>query len=248
MRSVDLNADVGEAGPGDDDDLLDVVTSANVACGFHAGSPEVMRRTVSAAAGRGVMVGAHPGYPDREGFGRSALDHSPERVAEDVLYQTGALQAIARSCGTSVRYVKPHGALYHRVGHDEACARAVAEAVHQLGDLFLVVAAHSPTIPVVEEIGVRVATEFFADRAYLSDRTLAPRHHTGAVVNDPDAVVARAVALVIDGTVTTADGTRLSMRASSICIHGDTPGAVLLARRVRAALAEAGVTLRSFAP
>ena len=246
MRSVDLNADVGEGAAGDDDALLDVVTSASVACGFHAGSPEVMRHTVTAADERGVVVGAHPGYPDREGFGRREIDRPPARVAEDVLYQTGALQAIARSCGTTVRYVKPHGALYHRIGHDEACAVAVAQAVVTLGDLVLLVAAQSPTIGAIEKAGVRVATEAFADRAYLPDGSLAPRGSLGAVLTDLDDVAARAVSLAADGRVSAVDGTLLSLEASSICLHGDTTGAVVLARRVRAALDEAGVTLCPF--
>ena len=247
MVAIDLNADVGEGAPGADDELLDLVTSASVACGFHAGSPEVMHRTVLAAAARGVVVGAHPGYPDREGFGRRDFDRSPERVAEDVLYQIGALDAVARRCGTRVRYVKPHGALYHRIDRDLRCAQAVAQAVKSLGDLVLLVSAGSNAAAVAEELGVLVATEAFADRAYLGDGRLAPRDLEGAVITDPDAVAERVVALAVRGEVTAVDGTLLSLRASSICLHADTPGSVGLARHVRAVLGEAGVRLRPLA-
>ncbi len=248
MPSVDLNADVGEGAgaDGDDDALLDVVTSASVACGVHAGDPDTMRRTLEAAARRGVVVGAHPSYPDREGFGRRAMDMAPARVAEEVLAQVRALDALARVSGTRVRYVKPHGALYLRMADDEACARAIAEACHHAGELFLVAPAGSRAVQVAASAGVRVATEAFADRAYDSQGRLVPRADPGAVLTDPEEVARRAVAIAVDHRVSAVDGTMISLVASSICVHGDTPGADVLARRVRAALEGAGVALLPF--
>ena len=248
MPVIDLSADVGEGvAPGVEAALLDVVTSASVACGFHAGDPETMHATVAAAAARGVVVGAHPSYPDREGFGRRDLDRPPERIFEDVLYQTGALDGVARACGTTVRYVKPHGALYHRMDADEVCARAVASAARMYGDLVLVVPAGSKARAVAEGLGVTVAAEAFADRAYLDDGTLAPRGTPGAVLTDPDAVARQAVGLATQCAATTVTGDRIQVHATTICLHGDTPGAAELAERVRAALDGAGVELRPFA-
>ena len=246
--AIDLNADVGEGAGADGADgaLLDLVTSASVACGFHAGDPATMRSTVEAAARRGVIVGAHPSYPDRAGFGRRPMDVAPARVTDDVLYQVGALEALARAGGTAVRFVKPHGELYHRMADDEACARAVAEAVRIAGDLVLLVPAGSGAVEVVAETGVRVATEAFADRAYLADGRLVPRTVPGAVLTDPEEVVARAVGIAVDRRVTAVDGTTIALEASTICVHGDTPGAEVLARAIRRALESAGVTLWPF--
>jgi len=249
VPSVDLNADVGEevTGGGDDATLLGLVTSASVACGFHAGDPATMRRTVDEAARRGVVVGAHPSYPDRRGFGRRALDIAPAQVFADVVYQVGALEAFARGAGTRVRYVKPHGALYHRMTDDEDCARAVVEAVRFAGDLVLLAPPGAVVLGVASAVGVRVATEAFADRAYLADGRLAPRSTPGAVLTDPEEVARRAVTLAVHHRVTTLDGTEIGLEASSICVHGDTPGAGALARGVRLALEAAGVTLAAFA-
>jgi 5-oxoprolinase (ATP-hydrolysing) subunit A len=246
---IDLNADVGEGSDGDDGDgaLLDVVTSASVACGFHAGGPGVMRRTVHDSVVRRVVVGAHPSYPDREGFGRRAMDIAPMRLTDDVLYQIGALDGVARACATRVRYVKPHGALYHRMSADEACAAAVAVAVRAFGDLVLLVPYGSSAVAVAEGLGVTVATEAFADRAYLADGRLVPRGGAGAVVTDAEEVAARAVSLAVDHRVTALDGSWIAVAASSICVHGDTPGAANLARRVRDRLRDRGIGLRSFA-
>jgi len=249
VPAVDLNADVGEgAGAGGDDDaLLDVVTSASVACGVHAGDADTMRRTVEAATRRGVVIGAHPSYPDREGFGRRPMDMPPAQVAEEVLAQVRALDAVARAVGTSVRYVKPHGALYHRMADDEACARALAEACHEAGELFLMAPAGSRAVDVAESAGVRVATEAFADRAYDRRGRLVPRADPGAVLTDPEEVASRAVAIAVDHRVRAVDGTMITVAAASICVHGDTPGADVLARRVRDALEGAGVALLPFA-
>ena len=254
--SVDLNADVGEgagggADPGagaaaEDEVLLDVVTSASVACGVHAGDPDTMRRTVETAARRGVVVGAHPSYPDRDGFGRRPMDMPPAQVTAEVRNQVEALDAVARRCGTRVRYVKPHGALYHRMADDEECALAVAQALRQLGNLVLLAPAGSRTLAVVESSGVRVATEAFADRAYQPDGRLAPGPRPGRCSPTPGRWCAKPSGIALGGAVTAVDGTTVGLDASSICVHGDTPGAGLLAQRVRRALERAGVTVVPF--
>ena len=248
MSVIDLNADVGEeaSGPDGDGPLLDVVTSASVACGFHAGDPSVMRRTLGDAVALHVVVGAHPSYPDRAGFGRRDMAISPSRLTDDLLYQIGALDGLARSYSTRVRYVKPHGALYHRMGEDDACARAVCDALRAYGNLALLAPYGSVAIAVAEQLGVEVATEAFADRAYQPDGRLTPRTDAGAVVTDADEVAARAVTLAVDHRVAAVDGSWIPMAASSICIHGDTPGSAALARRVRGALTDAGVGLAPF--
>jgi UPF0271 protein len=247
VPSVDLNADVGEGiGADGDEVLLDVVTSASVACGVHAGDPATMRRTVAAAARRGVVVGAHPSYPDREGFGRRPMALSPARITEEVLAQVLALDAVARQLGTAVRYVKPHGALYHLMADDETCARAVVDAVRAVGDLVLLAPAGSGAVEVAGSMAVRVATEAFADRAYEPDGSLVSRDVPGAVITDPAVVARRAVGIALDHAVDAVDGSTLAVTASSICVHGDTPGAAELAKRVRHALEEAGVRLVPF--
>ncbi len=222
------------------------MTSASVACGVHAGDTDTMRRTVRGAARRGVVVGAHPSYPDREGFGRHPMDMAPALITQHVLAQVAALDAVARECGTEVRYVKPHGALYLRMADDEACARAVVEAVREAGDLILLAPAGTGAVEVAASLGVRVATEAFADRAYLPDGRLAPRTDDGALHRDPDEVTRRALRIAIDHEVTAVDGTTLALTATSICLHGDTPGAAVMARRVRSELERLGVTLAPF--
>ena len=248
MPVIDLNADVGEeaSGAAGDTALLDVVTSASVACGFHAGDPSVMRRTLGDAVARRVVVGAHPSYPDRPGFGRRDMAISAARLTDDLLYQIGALDGLARSYSARVRYVKPHGALYHRMAEDDACARAVCNALRAYGDLALLAPYGSLSIAVAEELGVEVATEAFADRAYLPDGRLAPRQEAGALLTDPDEVAARAVSLAVDHRVAATDGSWVPVTASSICIHGDTPDSAALARRVRGALSDAGIGLEPF--
>jgi 5-oxoprolinase (ATP-hydrolysing) subunit A len=252
MPAVDVNSDLGESygawSLGDDAALLDVVTSANVACGFHAGDPATIRRTVGAAAARGVVVGAQVGYPDLVGFGRRAMDVAPADLEADVLYQLGALEALCRVSGTRVRYVKPHGALYNRVADDPVQAAAVVAAVQ----------AYDPTLPLLGlagsavqqcavDAGVPFVVEAFADRAVTAAGRLVPRDRPGSVLHDPDEVVARAVRMVVEGRVTTADGTDADVEVASLCVHGDTPGAAALARAVRSALASAGVDVRPFA-
>jgi UPF0271 protein len=245
-RTVDLNADMGEA-QGDDATLVGLVTSANVACGFHAGDPMIMRATVEAAVRAGVAVGAHPGYPDPRGFGRRDLAATPAEITADVLYQIGALQAVCRAAGTRVRYVKAHGALYNRAAKDAAAASAIAEAVRFADpSLVLLCLAGSLMIECARAVGVATAEEAFADRAYSPDGSLVSRSVPGAVLSDPSVVAARAIRMVTDGTVEALGGGTVRLRADSLCVHGDTPGALEIVRAVRRALAERGITLASF--
>ncbi len=232
--AIDLNADLGE-GMGDDASLLALVTSANVACGFHAGDARSMRDTLREAARHGVAVGAHPSYPDRAGFGREPRRLPLDDVHADVLYQVGALLALCRAEGVPLVHVKPHGALYNQAAHDADLALAIARAVRCVSsDLVLVgLAASDAMRRAAESAGLRFAAEAFADRRYAADGTLVPRSVPGAVLDDPAAVATQAVALA------TAGG------ADTLCLHGDTPGAVASARAVRAALAQAGVDVRA---
>ncbi|HZT65817.1 MAG TPA: 5-oxoprolinase subunit PxpA [Acidimicrobiales bacterium] len=245
MRQIDLNSDLGEGGPADPA-LLHVVTSANVACGFHAGDPATMAATVVAAVASGVTVGAHPSYADREGFGRRPLDVAPEQLAAELAYQVGALEGIARAAGGRVAYVKPHGALYNQAAVDRGLAGAVVDAVLPFG-LPLLCPPVSELAAAADGAGLEVVGECFADRLYAPDGTLVPRDRPGAVLHDPDRVVAQALGLALGGKVTAVDGSDIDLQAASICVHGDTPGALELARRVRAALEDAGVTVRPFA-
>ncbi|MFF6786784.1 5-oxoprolinase subunit PxpA [Streptomyces sp. NPDC012510] len=251
MTSIDLNADLGE-GFGrwtltDDERLLSVVTSANVACGFHAGDAATMRRVCEQAAQHGVRVGAQVSYRDLAGFGRRAMDVPSAELAAEVAYQIGALEVFARAAGTRVAYVKPHGALYNRVVRDEEQAAAVVDGV-RLADATLPVLGlpGSRFLKVAERAGLPVVTEAFADRAYTDQGTLVPRGQDGAVITDPDTVVERSVDLALTGTVLARSGQRIPVRARSLCLHGDTPGAVELARRVRAELTASGVRLEAF--
>lgn len=249
--SIDLNADLGEGfgawSMGDDAALLDVVTSANVACGFHAGDPHLMRRTCEAAAARGVAVGAHISYRDLEGFGRRDLDVDPARLVDELVYQIGALDAIARAAGTTVRYVKAHGALYNRSAHDDAHASAIVRAIVDLGAaLPLLAAPGSRAAALAADAGVAVVLEGFVDRAYRADGTLVPRSQPGAVHATTEACVVQALSLARDGAVRTIDGTTVALGVASLCVHGDTPHAVATALVVRDALHDAGFSLRPF--
>jgi len=250
--TVDLNADLGESlGTwvlGDDEALLPLVTSANVACGFHAGDPSTLRRTCAGAAAAGVVVGAQVGYPDLAGFGRRFLDMEPAELTDAVLYQVGALDALARVAGTRVAYVKPHGALYNAVVTHEAQAAAVVRALVELGgDLPLLGLPGSAVLRHAERAGLRAVREAFADRAYTAAGTLLPRREPGSVLHDPAQVAGRVVRMVADGEVVAADGTVVPLDVESVCLHGDTPGAVATARAVREALAGRGVAVRPFA-
>ncbi|GAA3992409.1 5-oxoprolinase subunit PxpA [Streptomyces plumbiresistens] len=251
MTSIDLNADLGE-GFGhwrltDDEQLLTVVTSANVACGFHAGDPATMRRVCELAAARGVRIGAQVSYRDLAGFGRRAMDVPPAELAAEVAYQIGALEVFARAAGSRVSYVKPHGALYNRVVHDEEQAAAVVEGVLLADDSLPVLGLPgSRLLELAGKAGLPTVTEAFADRAYTEEGTLVLRGRDGAVLTDPEAVVARSVDLARLGTVTAHSGARIAVRARSLCLHGDTPGAVELAHRVRQRLEASGVRVEAF--
>lgn len=249
---IDLNADLGEGfgawRMGDDDALLEVVTSANIACGFHAGDPMTMRRVCAGAAARGVSIGAQVGYPDLVGFGRRRMEIGGDELTADVLYQLGALDAFARVAGARVRYVKPHGALYNTAADDPAQARAVVAAVARYDATMPVLGLPSSALSAAaDEACLPFVAEAFADRAYSAAGRLIARSEPGAVRDHEATVVEQAVSIVRDGVVTSADGTRIEVRAASLCLHGDTPGAVSLARAVRAALAGFGATLAPFA-
>ncbi len=249
--AIDLNADLGE-GFGrwrltDDEALLSVVTSANVACGFHAGDPVTMRRVCELAAERGVRIGAQVSYRDLAGFGRRAMEVPPDELAAEVAYQIGALEVFARAAGTRVAYVKPHGALYNRVVRDAEQAAAVVAGVRMAGGLPVLGLPGSRLLASAADEGLPVVREAFADRAYTAESTLVPRREPGAVVEDADAVVARAVELARDGRVTARGGERVEVAARSLCLHGDTPGAARIAVRVRRALEEAGLRVEAFA-
>ncbi|MEV7550616.1 5-oxoprolinase subunit PxpA [Amycolatopsis sp. NPDC089917] len=248
---MDLNSDLGEGfgawKMGDDDAMLDIVTSANVACGFHAGDPSVMRRVCERAAERGVVIGAHVAYRDLAGFGRRAMDVAPADLADDVLYQIGALDAFARAAGTRVRYVKPHGALYNTAAVDPEQAGAVVEAIRRFRpELALLCPPGSEMAQQAEKAGLSAYAEAFADRAYTPEGLLVSRKLRGAVLHDADEVAERAVAMAATGKVVAVDGTELALQPHSLCVHGDTPGAVELARRIRAGLGEADVRIGSF--
>jgi UPF0271 protein len=252
LRAIDLNADLGEGFGvwrlGDDDALLGIVTSANVACGFHAGDPSTMGRVCTRAAQTGVAVGAQVSYRDLAGFGRRFIDIEPVDLTDDVLYQLGALDGIARVSGTRVSYVKPHGALYNAaVGHEEQ-ARAVVEAVAAYDERLPVLGLPgSALLRAAEAVGLRAVREGFADRGYTAAGTLVPRRESGALVHDAAEVAERAVRMAVDGEVVAVDGTRVRLEIDSVCVHGDTPGAVELARAVRTALETAGLTPTAFA-
>ena len=250
MSTIDLNCDLGESfgrwSLGNDEAMLDLVSSANVACGFHAGDPRVMRRTVAAAAERGVRVGAHPGYADLRGFGRTELRVPADALRDDVLYQLGALAAICRAEEVELAHVKPHGALYNAMARDAAVARAVAAGIAAFDpQLPVFVAAGSLAERTLAEEGLRTVREAFIDRAYRPDGTLAPRGDQGSVIDDPDHAAARAVRLARDGTVEAGDGSTLELSPATLCLHGDTPGAVAIAARVRDALEEAGIRVEA---
>lgn len=244
---LDLNADVGESfgawSLGDDEGLLASVSSVNVACGFHAGDPRVIDRTVARAVAAGVAVGAHPGYLDLRGFGRREQAADPEEVEADVLYQVAALDGVCRAHGAALRHVKPHGALYNQAARDETLARAVARGVARLSrDLVLVGLATSRAMRAAAAAeGLRFAGEAFADRAYASDGALVPRREPGALLLDPAQAAAQALRLAQEGAVVARDGTLVRVEARTVCVHGDTPGAAALARAVRATLEAAGV-------
>jgi UPF0271 protein len=249
--TIDLNADLGEGFGvwrlGDDEAMLDVVSSANIACGFHAGDPAGLARTCGAAADRGVRIGAQVGYRDLAGFGRRFIDVSPADLAADVIYQIGALQALASVAGSAVSYVKPHGALYNTIVAHRAQAEAVAQAVHAVDPGLPVLGlAGSAFFTAAEGLGLRTVPEAFADRAYRPDGTLVPRTDSGAVLHNAAEIADRVAAMVGRGKVTAIDGTIIDVTVESVCVHGDSPDAVAIAHAVRERLVADGVSLAAF--
>lgn len=247
MIRINLNADLGESfGPwpmGNDDALLDLVDSANIACGFHAGDPFVMRRTVAAAAGRGVGIGAHPGFPDLQGFGRRRMEIPADELEAMLIYQIGALAAIARSEGQRISHVKPHGALNNMACADRRLAETVAAAIRRVDPgLILLAPVCSELARAGNDAGLPVVGEVFADRAYADDGSLVPRSHPGAVIDDADACLRHVLTMIGDGALPTIGGRRIPVKIESICVHGDGAEAVTTARTLRDGLAAAGCT------
>jgi len=252
-KQFDLNCDLGELpraiADGTQEALLGSITSANVACGGHAGDAQTMRTTIEQALEAGVAVGAHPGYPDRENFGRRELKISLEALADSVCQQVGALAQIAAACGAKLVHVKPHGALYNQAVCDRGLARAIAEGVARCSrDFVLVGLAESPMLSVFREAGFRVAAEAFADRRYESDGTLRSRKFDDALIRDPGEAARQALSIAQHGMVTAHQGCEVKLTAQTICIHGDTPGAPAIAAAVARALRDAGIALGGLAP
>lgn len=252
MPTMDLNSDVGESFGrwtlGDDQEMFRSVTSANVACGFHAGDPSVIRSTCRKAAEAGVVIGAHVGYRDLAGFGRRFLDVDPNELADDVVYQIGALQALAAAEGARVKYVKPHGGLYNAIVRHTAQARAVVDAVKSVDPgLSIMGLPGSEVLRLAEAAGLRAVPEAFADRAYTPEGTLVSRSLPGSVLEDPAQVAEHVLRMATESAVRAVDGSILKIRTESICVHGDSPGAVAMAAAVKSALSGAGVSLAAFA-
>jgi UPF0271 protein len=248
--SIDLNCDMGESfgawSMGQDETILPYVTSANIACGFHAGDPAVMRKTVAAAVQHGVALGAHPGLPDLAGFGRRNVDITPTEAYDMVVVQVGALAGVAASQGACLHHVKAHGALYNMASRNEELADAVARAVHDVdSSLVLYALAGSKQVDAARRNGLTVAEEVFADRSYQHDGSLTPRKQPGAMIEDPDTSIRQVLRMVTEGTVGTVQGNDVSVRADTLCIHGDQPGAVVFAQAIRRALADRGIAVRT---
>jgi len=246
---IDLNSDVGESFGtyklGLDEEVIPHITSANIACGFHGGDPEVMRRTVALAKKFGVEVGAHPGFPDLMGFGRRNMDATLEEIQDDVVYQIGALQAFARALGMKLQHVKPHGALYNMAAANPKIWDAIAEAVVKVDQELILVALASASRDVLAEIGkrhgIRFAFEAFPDRAYTKDGSLAPRREKGAVIHDHERVAQRALKMALEGRVIATDGTVIELKADTLCVHGDNPAAVQMVKKIRESFTASGV-------
>jgi UPF0271 protein len=252
MMEIDLNCDMGESFGrytlGLDEEAMPLVSSANVACGFHASDPHTMRRTVQLAKRHGVAVGAHPSYPDLVGFGRRPMQVTPDEVHDDVVYQVGALWGFCRAEGVSLRHVKPHGALYNAAARDRRLADAIAAAVKAVDPaLVLVCLSHSELVGASLRAGLRHVEEAFADRAYTPDGALAPRATQGAVLHDAARIAERVSRMVMSGVVEAVDGSSVPISARTVCVHGDTPGAVGIIRAIRARLSQDGIQVRPFA-
>jgi 5-oxoprolinase (ATP-hydrolysing) subunit A len=252
MATIDLNSDLGEGygdyRMGDDEAMLGIVSSVNVACGFHAGDPQIMAKTFAAAKSAGVAIGAHPGYPDLQGFGRRHIPYPPAEIERIVAYQIGAAMAVARLAGHKITHVKAHGALANLAADERQMADAVVHAAKAVApDLVVLAIAGTEIEHAAERHGMRVAREIFADRAYTPQGRLVPRREPGAVIHDPEKAAARVLEMLDAGAIIAVDGTRVKVGIDSICVHGDTPGAVKLAETVRNALTRAGLALRPFA-
>ena len=251
MTAIDLNSDLGESygawRMGEDETMLGIVSSANVACGFHAGDPAGIWKTVKAAAGKGVSIGAHVSYPDRVGFGRRDLDVTSGELIADVIYQIGALKGMAASAGVAVGYVKPHGALYNRIAHDPIQGQAVIDAIKAIDpSLVLMGLANAPILKLAQASGLKTVAEAFADRAYTPDGQLVSRREQGAVLHDTQLIARRMLQLARQGTLEAIDGSTIAIEAQSICVHGDSPGAVAIAQEIRRAFEADGISVRSF--
>jgi UPF0271 protein len=247
---IDINSDIGESfgaySIGDDEGLMKAITSANVAAGFHAGDPSVLRDTIRSAKRHGVAVGAHPGFPDLVGFGRRELNVTPKEAEDMVLYQVAAVAGVAAAEGVRIQHVKPHGALFNMAVRNSELSSAIARAVAAFDPtLILFGLPGSEILTAGKAAGLRVAAEVFADRAYEPDGSLASRRKPGSVIHDPEAVVARAVRMANDRTVVAIDGSVVALEADTICVHGDTPGSDQLAARIRAGLEAAGITVKA---
>lgn len=250
MNSIDLNCDMGESfgmyKMGFDEEVIKFITSANIACGFHAGDPVWMKRTVELAEQHSVGVGAHPSFPDLNGFGRRSMDLSAEEVKSDMIYQIGALKSFTKN--NKLQHVKPHGALYNQAVNDEVLARSICEAVLEVdSDMILVALSGSRWVEIANEMGIQVAREIFADRAMNNDGTLVSRSQPGSVLHDVNEVVDRSIRMVTEGIAVTADGGEIEVAAESICVHGDTEGAVDMARELRIGFEKARIKLVSLA-
>ena len=248
---IDLNSDLGESygawKMGEDATMLGIVSSANIACGFHAGDPLTILATVRAAATRGVAIGAHVSYPDRVGFGRRPMDVTHAELLADVIYQIGALQGICTAAGTRVSYVKPHGALYNTIASDARQGAAVIEGIKSIDPtLVLMGLAGASILRQAAEAGLATVAEAFADRAYTATGRLISRREPGALLHDPDQIAARMLRLATEGVIEAVDGSTLTLQADSICVHGDSPGAVVIAERIRSVLITGGVAIRPF--
>lgn len=251
MTTIDLNSDLGEGygqwKMGDDAAMLAIVSSANVACGFHAGDPAGILKTLKAAKDNNVTVGAHVSYPDIVGFGRRNMDVASDELIADVIYQIGALKGLAAAAGVEVRYVKPHGALYNTIAHDERQGLAVIEAILAVDrNLALVGLAGSNIVRLAQQKGLRTVAEAFADRAYTPEGVLVSRREKGSVLHDEKLIAERMLQLVTKGVLPAIDGTITRIEADSICVHGDSPGAVEMARVLRATLEQAGIAIKPF--
>jgi 5-oxoprolinase (ATP-hydrolysing) subunit A len=250
MRTIDLNSDLGESYGalriGYDDELFPLISSANVACGFHGGEPRTLERTVAACRSHGVGIGAHPGFPDLVGFGRRVIAATPDEVRTDTLYQLGALDAFCRAAGVRMQHVKPHGALSNAAMKDEAIAGAIAAAIRAYDPTLLLFAMPGSALLAAGEVkGLRIAREAFADRAYNADGSLVNRRLPGAMITDPEEAARRMVRLAIEGVLTTIDGQDLALQADTICTHSDTPGAVEIVQAVRRGLEAAGIAIQA---